>query len=82
MGIAFMGCGLITPVAGLIKFIAFLLGHDIPEIQFSMGSYSANAMTFLPISIVVAVAFFVIGKLLWVFTINIIKTLNKAKARI
>lgn len=82
MGITFMGCGLITPVAGLIKFIAFFLGHDIPEIQFSMGSYSASAITFLPISIVVGVTFFVIGKLLWVFTINIIKTLNKAKAKI
>lgn len=82
MGITFMGCGLISPVAGLIKFVAFLFGYDIPEIQFVMGSYSASAITFLPISIMVGVASFVIGKLLWVFTINVIKTLNKAKTRI
>lgn len=81
-GIAFMGCGLISPAAGLIKFIAFLFGHDIPEIQFAIGSFAANAITVLPISFIVGAAFFVMGRLLWTLTINMIKTLSKVKAKI
>lgn len=82
MSITFVICGLITPAAGLIKFVAFLFGYDIPQIQFSIGSFSANAFTLLPISLLMGAAFFVMGKLLWTGAIRIIKMLSRTKSKI
>ena len=82
VGITFMICGIITPVAGAIKFIGFLFGFDITNIQFSIGSFSADAITLLPISIFLGILSFVVGKLLWELTIKIIKGLSKTEAKV
>ena len=82
LGIAFMACGIISPIAGVIKFIGFMFGFDIPNIHFSIGSFSADAITFLPISIIVGILSFVLGKLLWALTIKLIKGLSKTKAKV
>lgn len=81
-GITFMVCGIITPVAGVIKFIGFLFGFDITNIQFSIGSFSVDAITLLPISIILGILSFVVGKLLWALTIKIIKGLSKTGVKV
>lgn len=82
LGITFMGCGILTPIAGAIKFIGYIWGYDISNIQFSIGSFSADAIEFLPISIGMGIVLFIAGKLLWVLTIKIIKGLSKTASKI
>ena len=36
-GIAFMICSIICPIAGIIKFVAHLMGYEIEEIGISIG---------------------------------------------
>ena len=81
-GIAFMLSGVFSPIAGIIKFAAHLLGYEIDEIGFTIGAYSANAIVFLPISILMGVALFMIGWLLWKLTIIISKVMSKGKKKL
>ena len=81
-GIAFMISGVLCPIAGIIKLAAHLMGYEITEIGISMGSFSANAIVFLPISILLGVVLFVIGKLLWKLTIVIIKSMSIGKKKL
>lgn len=77
--IAFMGSGIICPIAGVIKLLAFLLGFDMPWIGFTIGNYSANAIVFLPISILIGVVLFLAGWLLWKLTIALIQLMSRGK---
>ena len=74
--------GVLCPIAGIIKLAAHLMGYEITEIGISMGSFSANAIVFLPISILLGVVLFVIGKLLWKLTIVIIKSMSIGKKKL
>ena len=77
-GIAFMVSGVLCPIAGIIKLVAHLMGYEITEIGISIGAFSANAIAFLPISILIGAVIFAIGVLLWKLTIVIIKSMSKA----
>lgn len=82
VGISFMVCGVLSPIAGAVRFIAWCLGVDIPQIGIQIGAYSASAVTVLPLSIVIGAAAFLIGKLSWDFTLFLIRKISKAKAEI
>ncbi len=81
-GIAFMFCGILCPILGIIKFAAHFMGYEITQIQFQAGSYTAGAVAFLPISVVIGSLSFIIGKLGWDLTIFIIKSMSKIQKRI
>ena len=81
-GIAFMVSGVLCPIAGIIKLVAHLMGYEITEIGISIGAFSANAIAFLPISILIGAVIFAIGWLLWKLTIVIIKSMSKGKEKI
>ena len=81
-GIAFMVSGVLCPIAGIIKLVAHLMGYEITEIGISIGAFSANAIAFLPISILIGAVIFAIGWLLWKLTIVIIKSLSKGKKKL
>ena len=80
-GIAFMACGILCPVAGIVKFAAYLIGYEIPEITISIGSYTASAFAVLPISILVGAILFIVGNLLWRLTIVLIKSMIKGQKK-
>ena len=81
-GIAFMVSGVLCPSAGIIKLVAHLMGYEITEIGISIGAFSANAIAFLPISILIGAVIFAIGWLLWKLTIVIIKSMSKGKKKL
>lgn len=81
-GIAFMVSGVLCPIAGIIKLVAHLMGYEITEIGISIGAFSANAIAFLPISILIGAVIFAIGWLLWKLTIVIIKSMSKGKKKL
>lgn len=80
LGIGFMAAGILSPIAGAVKFIGFLFGVDIVQIGFIFGAYSATVTTVLPISIILGAAFFFAGKLLWNLTVRLVRKISKAKA--
>lgn len=82
VGIAFMLSGILVSVAGVIKFVGYLLRYNIPYIEFNFGQYSANVITILPIAFLVGVVLFVSGNLLWKATIKIIKGISRTKEKI
>ena len=81
-GIAFMVSGVLCLIAGIIKFTARLMGHEIEEIGIHIGAYSASAVAFLPLSILIGIATFIVGWLLWKLTIVIIKSISKGKEKL
>lgn len=80
--VSFMGCGILAPIAGVVRLVSFLFGHDIPNFQFVVGSYTANAYAFLPISIGVGLLFFAIGWICWRVTVLFIRSLMKGKCHL
>lgn len=82
VGISFMACGILSPIAGAVRFIGWLLGTDIPQIGIQIGTYSATAVTVLPLSLVIGAAAFLIGKLSWNFTLWLIRKISTVKAGI
>lgn len=81
-GIAFMVSGVLCPVAGIIKLVAHLMGYEIEEIGINIGSFSANAIAFLPMSILIGAVIFMIGWLFWKLTIVMIKSMSHGKKRL
>jgi len=76
LSIAFMIGGVITPIGGIIKFVGYLMGYDIAGITIEMGAFTPSPMQFLPISIVIGVLMFWLGKVLWKLTIKYIYAIS------
>lgn len=81
-GITFMFTAILSPILGIIKFIAYLLGHDLPQIGIQINSYAVSATAFLPISFIIGVLLFSIGWFLWKLTILTIKTMSSGKNKL
>lgn len=79
LSIALMISGVITPIGGIIKFVGYLMGYDIAGITIEMGAYTPSPMLFLPISIVMGVLMFWLGKVLWKLTIKYIHAISQNK---
>ncbi|MDO5330669.1 MAG: DUF1700 domain-containing protein [Bacillota bacterium] len=82
ISISFMLSGVISPVAGLAKFIGHLAGYDMPFISFQIASYTLDPIASLPVSILFGVIFFLIGFLILKATTWLIKALNRSGKRL
>ncbi|WGV58321.1 DUF1700 domain-containing protein [Brevibacillus brevis] len=83
LSIALMISGVITPIGGIIKFIGYLMGHDIAGITFEFGAFTATRpMQYLPISIVSSVLMFLLGKVLWKLTMKYIHAISQKKIKL
>lgn len=80
--IAFMASGIAMPIAGIIKFVAHLVGIEIPQIGITFGSFTVEAVAVLPISILLGVLTFGVGFLAWKLTIAIVKGIGKSRRTI
>ena len=72
-GVTFFISGIICPVAGIVKFVAYLMGIDIQNIEFTIGSYSANAIELLPISFIMGALLIGASYLMWKITFSRVK---------
>lgn len=77
--VTFAICGVLCPVAGIVKLAAFLGGRDIPQIQFVVGDYSAGPVALLPISLAIGAVCLFLGWALWRLTIALIRSLIRKK---
>lgn len=81
-GITFMFTGILSPILGIIKFIAYLLGQELPQIGIQINSYTVSAAAFLPISFIIGILSFSIGWFFWKLTILTIKTMSSGKKKL
>lgn len=77
--IAFMVSGVLCPVAGIVKFVASIMGYEIQQIGITIGDFSASAIAALPLSILIGVVLFAVGWLFWKLTIQVVKFMTKGK---
>lgn len=72
-------CGIISPVAGLVKSIGGLLGYEIPYIMFQFGSFTPPAILVFPISILLGIGLILLGKGAWHALLFYVKTVSSIK---
>ncbi|MFG6383947.1 MAG: DUF1700 domain-containing protein [Lachnospiraceae bacterium] len=75
----FLFCGIITPIAGLLKFICFLFGYNLPYIMFQFGSFTLHPALGFLLSIIIGIIFILLGKGAWKLLLHYIKTVSKTK---
>ena len=78
----FMICGVIAPVAGIIKLIGFLVGIDVPWVMFQFGSYTAPVYVAFPLSVILGGLFFIAGRGMWKLVLAYIQTVSLGKKKL
>lgn len=81
LGAALMLSGLLAPLAGLVKAAGFLLGLDVPVVVFQFGSFTAHPLLALPLSVIMGVLFFLVGKGLWRITLGYVRMVAKGRGK-
>ena len=86
LGVGLMLCGILAPVAGLIKSAGYLLGFEVPwiliSIETGLFSFQGDTLWVLPVSILIGAVLFLVGKLLWALTLKLVRSFSRAKQRI
>ncbi len=78
----FMLCGVVAPIAGLVKFIGSIFGADLPIITFQIGSLTLNPfLTFLA-SIITGFVLFVLGVGVWKLLRKYLEVVSNLKKRL
>lgn len=65
VGPVFMACGVIVPIAGVIKLVGYLFHFEVPFIMFQVGSVILHPILVFLLSILIGIALFVGGKIVW-----------------
>ncbi len=82
LAVSFMLCGILSPIAGLIKLVCGIFGIDVPWITFQFGSWTAGTAVVFPLSILVGAVFFLLGWGFWKLTVFYIKSVAKGSRRL
>lgn len=77
LSIGLMISGALAPLAGILKFIGFLFGFQMPYVMFRFGSYEAAPPAALFFSILMGALFLIAGKALWNFMLAYIQKVSK-----
>lgn len=73
--------GIISPIAGAIKLIGFLLGFDVPFVVVQMGSFVAHPILAFFISVLFGIFFLWSGRALWRAVIRYIQKITTMKRK-
>lgn len=82
LAVALMFSGMISPIAGIIEFIGFILGVEVPFVSFQMGTYTAPPYIALPLSVVFGIILFLAGKGVWKIMIKYIQAVSLGKRKL
>lgn len=80
--LSFLLAAVLTPIAGIVKWIGSLFGYNIPFIMFQIGSFIATPFQAFLISIPCTGVFWIIALLFKKLTSLYIKTVCNVKAKI
>ena len=81
LAVGLMFCAVISPVAGLIKLIGYLLGFEVPFVSFQFGFYTPGPIISFPLSIIAGILLFLAGKGCWKLTLKYIQTVSVIKRK-
>ncbi|MGL6197453.1 MAG: DUF1700 domain-containing protein [Lachnospiraceae bacterium] len=79
LSVGLMLCSIIAPIGGLIKFVGYLFGYDVPFVLFQFGSFTAHPLLAFPLSIIFGLLLFFVGRKLWNLTMKLIRTISIRK---
>lgn len=82
LSVGLMLCGIIAPIAGIIKFGGFLLGIEVPFVMIQIGNFVLHPLLTLPCSIIMGLLLFLGGKACWQLTIKYIKTISHQRKKL
>lgn len=77
-----MICGVICPVAGLIKLAGHIIGKEVPYIMFQFGSVTLSPWAAFPASIVLGILLFFLGKGAWNLLLRYLQTASEVGKKI
>lgn len=77
LSVSFLFCAIVVPLAGLVKWLAAMLGFDLPFIMFQIGNYAAAPFPAFLLSLISAVIFWVVGKWFWRLTVRYVNTVTE-----
>lgn len=73
--------GIISPIAGLVKFAGSLLGFEVPWVMFQVGSHEAPpALAFL-LSVLMGILLAAAGRKVWKLMAGYIKMMSRKKEK-
>lgn len=79
LGIGLMFCGIVAPVAGLVKALGYLIGIEMPWISFQFGNYTAHPYLAFLLSVILGGLLLAAGIGLWKITIKFIQFVSQNK---
>ena len=82
LAVSFMLCGILCPIAGLIKLFGKVAGIDVPWVTFQFGSWTAGTAFVFPLSIVMGAVFFLLGRAFWKLSVFYVKSVAKGSRRL
>mgnify|MGYP000874268645 CR=1 FL=1 len=78
----FMFCGIIAPIAGLIKAGGYLIGIDVPFVSFKIGSFSLHPLLQLPATLGLGALLYWAGKGSWKIVLKYVNTISNKKRKL
>ena len=77
--VTFLVCGALVPALGLVKFLASLVGIDVPWVRLQFGTWTAPAVLAFPVSVVTGLLLLLAGRGLWRLTISYVRMLGQKR---
>lgn len=65
VGFALLLCSVICPIGGVVKLIGSVLGYQVPISLFDIGGFHIPLVLGFILSIVLGIAMFIAGRVLW-----------------
>lgn len=82
LALAFILCGIITPIAGLIKLIGYIFNIDMPFIMFQIGEFTLNPILGFLLSILIGMVLYILGTYAWKLLLRYIHIVSNEKKKI
>ena len=75
----FLVCGAVLPFAGLVTFLASLVGIEVPWVMMQVGSWTAPPALTFPVSAVVGLLLLLAGRGLWKVTVGFVRMVEQKR---
>lgn len=79
MAVMLMLCGVLAPVAALVKLLASLVSIDLPFIVMQLGPYTPSPVMAFPIAVLMGLLLFWGGRACWRFTLWFVRTIGEKR---
>lgn len=79
MAVTFLLCGALLPAAGLLSFLASLVGIEVPWVVMQLGGWTAPPALAFPISAVVGLLLLLAGWGMWKLTVRFVRLVGEKR---